>query len=151
MYKEIERIMNVNFNLDRFIDAQTRVLPTVLQELKRGRKQTHWMWFVFPQIAGLGRSETARYYAIINIDEAKAYMLNLTLKARLEECISAVLSCNVNNPVRIFGEVDALKFHSSLTLFAMVEPENELLQVALNKYFGTTDFGTEQIIKKSSK
>ena len=78
-------------------------------------------------------------------------MLNLTLKARLEECISAVLSCNVNNPVRIFGEVDALKFHSSLTLFAMVEPENELLQVALNKYFGTTDFGTEQIIKKSSK
>lgn len=138
--------MNVNFNLDRFIDAQTLVLPTVLQELKQGRKQSHWMWFVFPQIAGLGRSETARYYAIKDLDEAKVYMLNPTLKNRMEDCISAVLSCNVNNPVRIFGEVDAQKFHSSLTLFALAEPDNKLFQIALDKYFGSTDFGTEQIV-----
>lgn len=146
MSKEIERIMSVNFNLDRFINAQTPVLPTVLQELRQGRKLTHWMWFVFSQIAELGRSEISRYYAIKDLDEAKAYMLNSTLKARLEECISAVLSCNVNNPVRIFGEVDAQKFHSSLTLFAMVEPENELLRAALAQFFGTTNFETEQII-----
>ena len=140
--------MNTEYNLSRFVDAQTPVLETVLQELKQGRKQTHWMWYVFPQISGLGRSEISRYYAINSLDEAKAYMQHEVLRSRLEECLTTVLHCNVSNPVRIFGELDAQKFHSSLTLFALAEPENELLQLVLDQFFGTTDFTTENIINK---
>ncbi len=140
--------MNSDFNLSRFIDAQTPVYNTVLLELKQGKKQTHWMWYVFPQIAGLGQSEISRYYAINNLDEAKAYMQHEVLRSRLEECVTAVLNCNIINPVRVFGEMDALKFHSSLTLFALAEPENELLRLALERFFGTTDFTTENIIEK---
>lgn len=127
--------MDQDFNLTRFVDAQTPVLATVLQELKQGRKQTHWMWFVFPQLSGLGRSEMARYYALKNTDEAKAYLQHEVLKDRLEECVETVLRSGENNPVRIFGEVDALKFHSSLTLFALIATENELFRAALDRFY----------------
>ncbi len=140
--------MNTAYNLSRFVDAQTPVLESVLQELKQGRKQTHWMWYVFPQISGLGRSEISRYYSINSLDEAKAYMKHDVLRNRLVECLTVVLNCKISNPVRIFGEVDAQKFHSCLTLFALAEPENKLLQLALNQFFGATDFTTENIIKK---
>lgn len=139
--------MTSTFHLSRFVDAQTPVMTTVLKELKQGRKQTHWMWFVFPQIAGLGSSETARYYAIANMNEAKAYLEHEVLRSRLEECIEAVLSCGESNPVRIFGGVDVLKFHSSLTLFAMIEPGNELFRKALEQFYkGVMDYETERLI-----
>lgn len=138
---------NSNFNLSRFVEAQNPVLDTVLQELKQGSKQTHWMWFVFPQLAGLGRSEIARFYAIANRDEAKAYLEHNVLKGRLEECMEAVLSCGESNPVRIFGGVDALKFHSCLTLFALAAPENDLFRKALERFYnGEMDVVTERLL-----
>ena len=144
--------MNSDFNLSRFVKAQTPVMEAVLQELKQGHKQTHWMWFVFPQLAGLGRSETARYYAIADVNEARAYIQHEVLRARLEECVEAVLGCGVNNPVRIFGNVDALKFHSCLTLFVFIESENMLFRKALDKFYqGIMDYETENIIGNYSK
>ncbi len=138
---------NSNFNLSRFVETQNAVLDTVLQELKQGSKQTHWMWFVFPQLAGLGRSEIARFYAIANRDEAKAYLEHNVLKGRLEECMEAVLSCGESNPVRIFGGVDALKFHSCLTLFALAAPENDLFRKALERFYnGEMDVVTERLL-----
>lgn len=138
---------NSDFNLSRFVKAQTPVMEAVLQELKHGSKQSHWMWFVFPQLAGLGRSEIARYYAIVNSDEAKAYLEHEVLRSRLEECIEAVLSCGESNPVRIFGGVDAMKFQSSLTLFALVAPENELFRKALERFYnGVMDYETERLL-----
>ena len=138
---------NSNFNLSRFVETQNAVLDTVLQELKQGSKQTHWMWFVFPQLAGLGRSEIARFYAIANRDEAKAYLEHNVLKGRLEECMEAVLSCGESNPVRIFGGVDALKFHSCLTLFATIAPQNELFKTALERFYnGEMDVVTERLL-----
>ena len=138
--------MTSDSNLSRFVDAQTPIMPTVLEELKHGRKQTHWMWFVFPQLAGLGRSETARYYAIANSDEAKTYLAHDMLKSRLEECIKVVLSCGESNPVGIFGRVDAMKFQSSLTLFALVAPENELFRETLKRFYnGKMDDETERL------
>jgi len=137
---------NSDFNLSRFVEAQNPVLETVLQELKQGHKQSHWMWFVFPQLAGLGRSEIAQYYAIANSHEAKAYLEHNKLRSRLEECIEAVLSCGESNPVRIFGGVDAMKFQSCLTLFALVAPENELFRKALDKFYqGIMDYETERL------
>lgn len=138
---------NSNFNLSRFVETQNAVLDTVLQELKQGSKQTHWMWFVFPQLAGLGRSEIARFYAIANRDEAKAYLEHNVLKGRLEECMEAVLSCGESNPVRIFGGVDAMKFHSCLTLFALAAPENDLFRKALERFYnGEMDVVTERLL-----
>ena len=107
--------MQPTYNLERFLSAQEFVYDTAILELKNGRKQTHWIWFVFPQVAGLGRSEMARYYALKNTDEAKAYLQHEILGSRLEQCIQAVLSCHTSNPVCILGEVDAVKFHSSLS------------------------------------
>jgi uncharacterized protein (DUF1810 family) len=134
------------YNLERFLSAQESVYDTALLELKNGRKQTHWVWFVFPQVAGLGRSEMARYYAIKDINEAKAYLDHPVLRNRFEECLNAVLSCKTSNPVRIFGEIDALKFHSSLTLFLRVAPDNELILAALAKFYGSTNFATDNIL-----
>ena len=142
--------MNENFNLQRFVEAQDPVYSTVLNELCNGRKETHWMWFVFPQIIGLGRSEVSRYYAIKNIDEAKAYLEYPVLKSRLEECLTIVLNCNTTNPVRIFGD-DSLKFHSCLTLFSIAAPDNELFRTALTKFYGSEDFSTEHIISNQHK
>jgi uncharacterized protein (DUF1810 family) len=137
------------YNLERFLSAQESVYEIAYKELQNGKKQTHWMWFMFPQLAGLGRSEMARYYALKNTDEAKAYLQHEVLRIRLELCVHIVLSCNTSNPVRIFGEEDALKFHSCLTLFALVAPENELFRVALDKFFqGIMDYETENIIGK---
>lgn len=139
--------MHSNFNLSRFVDAQTPVMSTVLHELKQGHKQTHWMWFVFPQLAGLGRSEIAQYYAIVNIDEAKAYLEHNVLRSRMEEFIEAVLSCGEDNPARIFGGVDAMKFQSCLTLFASVVPHNELFRKALERFYnGVMDYKTERLL-----
>jgi uncharacterized protein (DUF1810 family) len=138
--------MYQTFNLERFLSAQTSVYDAALNELRNGRKQTHWMWFIFPQIAGLGQSEISKFYAINDINEAKAFLNHPVLRKRFDECLNAVLSCKTSNPVRIFGEIDSLKFHSSLTLFSIANPDNELVQAALAKFYGSTDFATENIL-----
>lgn len=138
--------MNPTYNLERFLSAQESVYDTALNELRNGKKLSHWMWFIFPQIDGLGRSEIAKYYAIKDINEARAYLDHPVLRNRFEECLNAVLSCKTGNPVRIFGDIDALKFHSCLTLFLNANPENQLIQDALSKFYGTTDFATDNIL-----
>ncbi|MEI6554616.1 MAG: DUF1810 domain-containing protein [Paludibacter sp.] len=139
--------MPPTYNLERFLTAQESVYELALRELEYGRKESHWMWFIFPQIAGLGKSEISKYYAIKDINEAKAYLDHSVLRIRFEDCLNAVLSCSTSNPVRIFGEIDSLKFHSSLTLFLRATPDNELIQAALSKFYGSTDFATENILE----
>jgi uncharacterized protein (DUF1810 family) len=108
------------FNLQRFVDAQSNVFDTVLDELRGGRKVTHWIWFIFPQAAGLGRSPTSRFYAIASLDEARAYLAHPVLAPRLAECTSLVRE-HLDRGVsleEIFGDLDAMKFRSSMQLFA---------------------------------
>src|SRR2546423_13352075 len=107
--------MNGPFNLQRFVEAQEPVFERVRVELRRGRKTSHWMWFVFPQIAGLGRSETSRYYAISSLDEAKAYLAHPVLGPRLRECAGLVVQAQGQSAEQIFGGIDAQKLQSSMT------------------------------------
>lgn len=105
-------------DLQRFVDAQDGVYDTALAELRAGSKRSHWIWFVFPQLAGLGRSETARYYAIADLAEARAYLAHNVLGPRLEECTRAMLDwLGKRSALEILGQVDTLKFASSMTLF----------------------------------
>jgi uncharacterized protein (DUF1810 family) len=105
------------FNLERFVAAQRGVDPAALEELRRGRKESHWMWFVFPQLAALGRSETAQYYGLSGRAEAAAYLAHPILGARLVDGVAAVLPHAARGPETVFGVVDAMKFRSSTTLF----------------------------------
>ncbi|MBF5094361.1 DUF1810 domain-containing protein [Azospirillum sp. INR13] len=107
------------FDLQRFLSAQEPVFATVLDELRNGHKRSHWMWFVFPQLRGLGRSATAGFYGIASLDEAKAYLAHPTLGARLEQATRAVLGVQGGTLHEIFGSPDDMKFRSSMTLFAL--------------------------------
>src|SRR5437763_2326403 len=102
------------FDLERFVTAQAPVFETVVAELRAGRKRTHWMWFIFPQLRGLGRSPTATYYGIGSLDEARAYLAHPLLGARLDLCTDAVLGIAGRTPREIFGSPDDMKFHSSM-------------------------------------
>jgi uncharacterized protein (DUF1810 family) len=124
------------YNLERFVDAQNPVFTQVCSELREGQKQSHWMWFIFPQIEGLGSSPLARKYAISSLDEAKAYLDHALLGPRLRECVQLVLTVDHRTVGQIFGTPDDLKFRSSLTLFSRADPESPLFQRALQKYFG---------------
>lgn len=126
----------MNDDLERFLIAQRTYYRTALQEIKSGHKRSHWMWFIFPQIAGLGYSETARYYAIKNIEEAKAYMEDDTLRTNLIEISDALLQIKSNNADEVMGWPDNLKLKSSMTLFALAKPECEIFQKVLDKFFG---------------
>lgn len=121
-------------NLDRFVEAQEPVHARALDELKAGRKQSHWMWFIFPQIAGLGRSAMAQHYAIQNLAEARAYLAHPLLGARLRECTQATLNSEGKSAHDIFGSPDDFKFRSSMTLFDLASP-NGIFRSALEKYF----------------
>ena len=115
---EIPSPDTVAVDLDRFIAAQASTYADALAELESGTKRSHWMWFVFPQVAGLGHSETARHYAITDLPEAHAYLAHLLLGARLDECTDVMLGwAGERSATSILGEVDALKFRSSMTLF----------------------------------
>ena len=115
--------MNDPYNLQRFVDAQEGVFTTALAELRSGAKQSHWMWFVFPQLAGLGRSPTAQYYGIASREEANAYLAHPLLGPRLREAIEALLPwADKRTPQEILGGIDALKLRSCLTLFDATEP-----------------------------
>ncbi|HEF4761263.1 TPA: DUF1810 domain-containing protein [Pseudomonas putida] len=123
------------FNLQRFIQAQDPVYDRVQAELNAGHKRSHWMWFVFPQFAGLGDSEMSRRYAIRSREEAQAYLDHPVLGARLRTCTHEVLNIQQRSVAAIFGHPDDLKFHSSMTLFAQVAPQNSPFHQALNQYF----------------
>lgn len=133
------------FNLRRFIDAQEPVINGVLDELRAGHKSGHWMWFVFPQIQGLGSSSMAQRYALTGGEEARAYHHHALLGARLRECTRLVLAVEYRAVEQIFGYPDDLKFHSCMTLFAQVAPEEPVYRSALQQYFaGKPDARTLQ-------
>ena len=137
--------------LDRFIKAQENTYLVALNEIKNGRKQSHWMWYIFPQIKGLGMSETSRYYGIDGEEEAKAYLDNEILGSRLREITSELLKLNIDNPVDIFGTIDAIKLKSSMTLFDYVSDDKIFSQV-LNKYYnGEIDEKTILLCEKRKK
>lgn len=125
-----------NFDLQRFVTAQEAVYEQVCAELRSGRKQSHWMWFIFPQLRGLGRSETAEFYGISSREEAVAYLAHPVLGVRLRECTGLVNHVEGRSVDQIFGSPDDLKFHSSMTLFSLVRPEESLFRAALEKFFG---------------
>jgi len=118
-----------------FVRAQDAVYADVVRELTAGRKQTHWMWFIFPQLAGLGSSQMARKYAIASLAEARSYLEHEVLGSRLRECTRLVLAAPHGDISAILGYPDDLKFRSSMTLFAAAAPEEPLFQQALDKFF----------------
>jgi uncharacterized protein (DUF1810 family) len=135
--------MDTDFDLDRFVDAQLDVYGSALAELRAGRKRSHWIWFIFPQVAGLGQSEMSRKYAIGSSDEAAAYLAHPLLGPRLRECATAVLSHGDLDVDEIFPHPDNLKFQSSMTLFADVAPDEAVFQACLDRFFdGAADPAT---------
>ena len=126
----------LNVNLDRFLTAQRDVYDAALKEIRTGKKRTHWMWFVFPQITGLGSSAMSKTYAIGSIAEAKAYLAHPVLGERLR-AITEIMNASVyTDPAAILGSVDAMKFQSSMTLFDLISAEQECFRTALDKFFG---------------
>lgn len=132
-------------DLQRFLAAQEGTYASALAELGRGAKRGHWMWFIFPQIAGLGRSETARYYAIASLDEAREYLAHPVLGKRLRECVEALQDIAGKRAAEVFGSVDAMKLRSSLTLFAQAGG-GPIFEAALARWFGAPDERTLEIL-----
>jgi uncharacterized protein (DUF1810 family) len=123
------------YNLQRFVDAQNPVFERVCAELRAGRKTSHWMWFIFPQIRGLGRSSTALHFAICSLEEAEAYLQHAVLGPRLRHCTSQVNAVQDSTAEQIFGYPDYLKFRSSMTLFKSAATDSRIFQQALDKFF----------------
>ena len=131
--------MSDPFDLERFVDAQAPVLGDVLAELRAGRKRSHWMWFVFPQLRGLGSSPLADRYAISSLDEARAYLAHPVLGPRLRDCTRLIIDANASSIGDMLGYPDDLKFRSSMTLFSRAAADNEVFRTALERYFGGAD------------
>lgn len=141
--------MNKEIDVSRFVEAQQVNFDTALSELNAGKKASHWMWYIFPQIKGLGKSEISKYYAIQNIEEAKAYLNNKYLSHNMNELLDVLLKQNTSNPTDIFGKPDDMKLKSSMTLFALADKNNEKYKKVLEKYFsGNFDRRTINIINK---
>ena len=122
--------------LDRFLDAQRGDYAAALAEVRRGRKTSHWMWYIFPQIAGLGQSSTARYYSIRDLEEAREYYSHPVLGQRLREISGVLLELRGSDPVAVFCGIDSMKLKSSMTLFAVAAPDDPLFRQVLDKYYG---------------
>jgi len=127
--------MTDRFDLERFVEAQDRVYQNVVRELRAGQKQSHWMWFIFPQMAGLGSSPTSVRFAISSLEEASAYLAHPVLGRRLKECAKLALEVEGKTARQIFGSVDEMKFRSSMTLFAKGAPDEAVFEDCLRKYF----------------
>jgi len=125
-------VSNTAQDLQRFVDAQAGLYEQALAEIRRGRKTSHWMWFVFPQLAGLGSSPTARFYAIASLDEARAYVAHPVLGPRLRACAEAVAALAGRPAREVFGHPDHLKLRSSLTLFEVADPASDVFGRALD-------------------
>ena len=141
--------MNDPYNLQRFVDAQQGVFKIALAQLRAGRKQSHWMWFVFPQLAGLGRSPTAQFYGIRSADEARAYLAHPLLGSRLRQSVEALLPwADQRSPEEILGPLDAQKLRSCLTLFDSVEPD-ALFGSSLAGFYDDLDERTLALLRKA--
>lgn len=146
--KKVSRYMKND--LDRFIEAQKNTYNRALQEIKNGQKESHWIWYIFPQIRGLGHSERANYYAIEDIEEATNYLKNPILYARLIEISKALLEVEEKTAIEILGYVDAMKVKSSMTLFHLANSEEKTYIEVLNKYYqGEKDEKTIQLLQKN--
>ena len=126
----------MEYDLERFIRAQETDYRTALAEIRDGRKRSHWMWYIFPQIAGLGFSSTSKYYSLKNVEEAKAYLDDETLGKRLMEISGVLLNLESSDAAKIFGTPDDMKLRSSMTLFSRVEGAGPVFQKVLDKFFG---------------
>jgi uncharacterized protein (DUF1810 family) len=139
--------MSDPFDLQRFVDAQASVYPEVVAELTEGRKRSHWMWFIFPQIAGLGSSPTSVKYAISSLAEAQAYLQHDVLGPRLLECSLAIATHSGGSAVDILGRMDARKLHSSMTLFLRAAPGETVFKTVLAQFFdGEPDAATDALL-----
>jgi uncharacterized protein (DUF1810 family) len=141
--------MSHNFDLDRFVVAQDNggSYEHACRELRNGRKSRHWMWFVFPQLAGLGTSATSQHFAISSIEEARAYLSHPVLGPRLRSCAEILLEIADKGAAQIFGELDAQKLRSSMTLFHRAQSGEAVFQRVLDKYFdGAADVATEALL-----
>jgi len=137
------------FNLERFVEAQANSYDRALTELRAGRKTSHWIWYVFPQMRGLGFSQASQFYGVSGVDEARAYLGHPLLGPRLRECVEAMLATNDSNAEDVLGCTDAMKFRSSMTLFAEAAPEVPLFSRALARFFaGEPDERTLALLKK---
>lgn len=135
------------FNFERFIKAQKDDYAIALSEIKQGRKSSHWMWYIFPQLDGLGRSTQARYYSIFGLDEAVAYQHHTILDARLKEISTALLELETDDSVKVLGKIDALKLKSSMTLFNYAAPHEDIYQKVLDKFYaGEKDTATLNLL-----
>lgn len=137
---------------DDFVQAQDTIYPLVLKELTAGKKRTHWMWFIFPQITGLGHSEMAQRFAIESLSQAREYLQHKILGARLIECAELLLAHPDKSALEVFGKPDNLKLHSSLTLFAIASEQNSVFTQLLQQFFfGESDQATLDILAEQNK
>lgn len=142
--------MIMKHNLERFVKAQAGVYETALKEIRPGRKKSHWIWYIFPQLKGLGFSEMAQYYGIADLAEARAYIANDVLRSRLIEISEALLALPSGNALSVMGSPDDLKLRSSMTLFAMADEKREVFRKVLNKFYGgEMDIKTLELLKIS--
>ena len=140
--------MENNYNLNRFIEAQNRDYDTALAEIRAGKKASHWMWYIFPQLKGLGRSSTSEYYGLSGIKEAQAYLSDPILKARLIEITDAVIVHKDKSAEEIFGGIDAKKLRSCMTLFSIAAPDIPVFEAVLEQFFhGVPDRNTLRLTK----
>ena len=137
-------------NLERFIKAQEYNYKIALDEIRKGRKESHWIWYIFPQISGLGYSDMAKYYGINDLEEAKTYIDNVILGDRLIEISNELLKLNVDDLIYVLGDIDTLKVKSCMTLFELVS-DNSVFSEVLEKYYnGERDEKTLQLVKKGN-
>ena len=139
----------MNQSLQRFEKAHQQNFHIALSEIKKGKKTSHWMWYIFPQIKGLGNSETSRYYAIENLDEARAFLEHPVLGNNIISITSELLNLQTNDATSVFGKPDDMKLHSSMTLFSLVPGTNPIFQKVLDKYFdGKQDMKTITLLAR---
>ena len=141
-----------NYNLERFTEAQRYSYAHALDEITRGRKRTHWMWFIFPQLKALGHSRNALYYGIEDIEEARAYLAHPVLGERLREISGVLLTLETNDPYRVMGDIDGIKLCSSMTLFAEVDGYESVFGRVIDKFYnGNKDMNTIRILTDTEK
>ena len=134
--------------LERFVTAQEKIYKAAFDEVRSGKKKTHWMWFVFPQITGLGYSEISKYFSIKSREETAEYLAHPVLGKRLEEISEVLLNLRTNDPVEVFGEIDAVKLQSCMTLFWVVTGRDVFADVLVKYFNGYLDFRTIQILRR---
>ncbi|MDE5566932.1 MAG: DUF1810 domain-containing protein [Muribaculaceae bacterium] len=137
------------FNLARFFEGQYLIYPIALKELQTGVKRTHWMWFIFPQVKGLGKSYNSMFYGLSGIDEAKEYLAEPTLNNRLREITETVLNLQSDSILKVFGKIDSMKLQSSMTIFDLASPDDIFAKVLDKWYDGQRDSSTLKILQNS--